>query len=231
MFYFTETSQNRKLGTFCAAISTKRETCPDACPLASVCYAAKGTYRLSRDLRESQSTLTVADVARRLAALPSGYAVRLFPSQGDLPNDAETLQQMLKHWNPVIKKRQLRVFGFTHKWEQNLTFLKDAWGTLHVRASIQADSSYKINSSLLAAKGIPFAVVVKNNFPNTLQKDDQGNNVFLCPQVTNRHIVCATCNICTISRVQVAFRLHGNSAIKNRLSEFEKALKFIGEKP
>lgn len=230
MFFMQETSQNAKLGMFCATVSTKRETCPTTCSMASICYASKGAYRITRDKRERQSTLSVADVARKLTALPYGYAVRLFPSEGDLPNSAMVLQQMLQCWNPIIKTRKLRVFGFTHKWEGNLTFLKEAWDTLHIRASIQADESYNRDSSLLRAVGIPFAVVVPTDFPNTVQTDGNANKVFLCPQQTNKNVVCATCNLCAISRIQIAFRLHGSPNIKKQLTEFEKALLFIGEK-
>jgi hypothetical protein len=222
---FTRVSMNSKTGPIPVSMS-KKNTCPDTCPLKhGGCYAKGGPInlhweRLSKGLNEN--ALTWKEFCEAVLRLPRAQLWR-HNQAGDLPGEGNTIDTLALALLVVANKGKCG-FTYTHK-----PTLKGQAHASTVKANAKAIASankggFTVNLSAdtlgeadeLAALGIGPVVVLLPQTQTTNTVTPQGRKVVVCPATIRDDVSCSTCRLCQRGdrSCVVGFPAHGVSTRK-----------------
>lgn len=206
--HFIEKSSNRKTGPI-PTTYTERGSCPPSCPhYENDCYGEDYYTRLNWD-KVPQRGLSIADTAKKIAALPANQLWR-HNVAGDLPGlkediDPAALGELVR---ANIGKRG---FTYTHKKSPDAIYwIRHAvqWG---FTINLSADDAGE--ADLLAAHNLPVVCIVPMDTPEHTTTP-AGRPITICPAQTKEYMTCAVCQLCQKAdrRAIIGFRAHGTKA-------------------
>jgi hypothetical protein len=206
--HFIEKSSNRKTGPI-PTTYTERGSCPPSCPhYESDCYGEDYYTRLNWNQVPNRG-LSIADTAKRIAALPANQLWR-HNVAGDLPGLKEDIDPAAL--GEIVRANiGKRGFTYTHKKSPDAIYwIRHAvqWG---FTINLSADDAGEADE--LSAHGLPVVCIVPMDTPEHTTTP-AGRPITICPAQTKEYMTCAVCQLCQKAdrRAIIGFRAHGTKA-------------------
>ena len=217
-YHLSKTSANKKLGSFVAASTSSKDTCPTLCPfkIDGSCYAAKGPQswhwaKVSKGERGSNWW----DFCQSVLKLKPKQLFRLNVS-GDIPcNEAGIIDRVkLSTLVTSCELQELKAWTYTHTYlndDENLGIIK-ANESDHLTINLSCEDRYK--AAEYQQQGFNVSMVdddifelLRNGF-----EVKQGTTKFTaCPEQYIDGVTCSTCRKCIKSsedREVIVFKTH-----------------------
>ena len=131
--HLTKKTSNKKVGSNVAASTTSSDSCPPACPMATVCYGKKGPASWHwRKLDKKERGTNYTQFLKDVEGLANGSLFRINVT-GDLPSFGGIIDSFkLSQLDKICKSKNLIAWTYTHhhvtqdKRLVNLQIIKEA---------------------------------------------------------------------------------------------------------